>query len=64
MYYNEGFSIKQKHLELKIKVEVNFQGLNPHPVFRVSKTEHKTTPVPFEVTHIDFERDPQLPDLT
>ena len=45
-------------------MKVKFHGLNPHPVFHVSKIEHKTTPAPFEVIHIDLERDPQLPDLT
>ena len=37
--------------------------MNPHPVFHVAEIEHKTTPPPFEVIHIDLERDPQLPDL-
>ena len=48
-------------LELKLEVKVEFQGLNPHPKFNVVKTEHKTTPAPFEVVHIDFEKDPNLP---
>ena len=51
-------------MELNFEVKVKFQGLNPHLVIQVSKTEQKTTPAPSEVTHIDFERDPQLPDLT
>ena len=28
-------------LELKFEVKVKFQGLNPHPIFHVSKIEHK-----------------------
>ena len=47
--------------ELKFEVKVKFQGSNPHPVFQVSQIEHKTTPAPFEVTHIEFDRCP--PDL-
>ena len=52
------------NLELKFEVKVKFQGLNLQPVFHVAKIEHNTTPVPFEVVHIDLERDPQLLDLT
>ena len=52
------------NLELKFELKVKFQGFNPHPVFHVAKLEHKTTPAPFEVVHIDFERDPNLPSLT
>ena len=33
-------------------------------MFHVAKIEHQTTPAPFEVIHIDLERDPQLLDLT
>ena len=50
--------------ELKFEVKVKFQGLNPHPIFHVSKTEHKTSPAPFEVVHIDFERDLNQPTIT
>ena len=56
--------LQTSNLELKFEVKVKIHGLNPRPVFHVSKMEHKTTPAPFEVTHIEFERDPQLPDLT
>ena len=56
--------LQTSNLELKFEVKVKIQGLNPQPVFHVSKIEHKTTPAPFEVFHIDLERDPQLPDLT
>ena len=28
---------------------------DPHPIFHVSKIEHKTSPAPFEVVHIEFE---------
>ena len=52
------------NLEVKFEVKVKFQGLYPHPVLQVSKIEHKTTPAPFEVIHIHFERHPQIPDLT
>ena len=52
------------NLELKFEGKVEFRGLNPHPVFHVAKIEHKTTPAPFEITQIEFDRDPQLPDLT
>ena len=33
-------------------------------MFHVAKIEHKTTPAPFEVILIDFNRDPELHDLT
>ena len=56
--------LQTTNLEFKFEVKVKFQGLNPHPVFHVSKIEHKTTPAPFEVIHIDLERDPQLLELT
>ena len=52
--------LQTSNLELKFEVKVKFYDLNPHPVFRVSKIKHKTTPAPFEVTHFEFERDPQL----
>ena len=52
------------NLELKFEVKVKFQGLNPHPIFRVSKIEHKTSPAPFEVVHVDFERDLNIPTIT
>ena len=50
--------------ELKFEVKVKFQGLNPHPIFHVSNIEHKTSPAPFEVVHIDFERDLNIPTIT
>ena len=52
------------NLELKFVVKVKFQGLKPHPIFHVSKIEHKTSPAPFEVIHIDFERDLNIPTIT
>ena len=52
------------NLELKYEVKVIFRGLNPHPVFHLAKMDLTTTSAPFEVIHIDFEDDPQLPDLT
>ena len=67
---NDSHLNKRKETELerlqtsKQKLEfggkVKFQGLNPHPVFHVSKIEKKTSPAPFEVTHFDLERDPQF----
>ena len=56
--------LQKLNLALKFGVNVKFQGFNPHAVFHVAKIEHKTTPAPFEVVHIDFERDPNLPSLT
>ena len=56
--------LQNPNLELKFEVKVKFQGFNPHPVFHVAKIEHKTTPARFEVVHIDFERNPNLPSLT
>ena len=47
--------------ELKFEVKVKFQGLNPHQMFHVYKIEHKTSPAPFEVVHIEFERDLNIP---
>ena len=38
--------------------------IKSHPVFQVPKLEHKSTPAPFIVTYVDFNRDPTLPDLT
>ena len=56
--------LQTPNLELKFEVKVKFEGLNPHPVFHVAKIEDKTTPAPFEVVHIYFERNPNLPSLT
>ena len=57
--------LQTPNLELKFEeVKVKFQGLNPHPIFHVSKIEHKTSPAPFEVVHIDFERDLSIPTIT
>ena len=55
--------LQTPNLELKFEVRVKFQGLNPHPIFHVAKIEHKTTPVPFEVILVDFNRDPELHTL-
>ena len=56
--------LQTPNLELKFEVKVKFQGINPHPKFHVSKIEHKTSPAPFEVIHIDFERDLNIPTIT
>ena len=53
--------LQTPNLELKFEVKVIFQGLNPHPIFHVSKIEHKTSPAPFEEVHIEFERDLNIP---
>ena len=47
--------LQTPNLELKFEVKVKFQGLNPHPIFHVSKIEHKISPDPFEVVHIEFD---------
>ena len=52
------------NLELKVEVKVKFRGLNPHPIFHVSKIEHKTSSAPFEVVHIEIERDLTQPTIT
>ena len=56
--------LQTPNLELILEVKVKFQGLNPHPIFHVSKIEHKTSPAPFEVVHNDFERDLNIPTIT
>ena len=56
--------LQTPNLELEFEVKVKFQGLNPHPMFHVSKIEHKTSPAPFEVVHIEFERDLTQPTIT
>ena len=56
--------LQTPNLELKFEVKVKFQGLNPHPIFQVSKKEHKTSFAPFEVVHIEFEQDPNIPTIT
>ena len=56
--------LQTPNLELKFEVKVKFQGLKPHPIFHVSKIEHKTSPAPFEVVHIEFEQDPNIPTIT
>ena len=33
-------------------------------MFHVSKIKHKTSPAPFEVVHIEFERDLNIPTIT
>ena len=55
--------LQSPNLDLKFEVKVKFQRLNPHPMFHVAKIEHKTTPAPFEVILVDFNRDPELHDL-
>ena len=34
--------LQSSNLVLKFEVKVKFQGLNPHPIFHVSKIEHKS----------------------
>ena len=56
--------LQTSNLELNYEVKVKLQGLNPHPIFHVSKIEHKTSPAPFEVVHFEFERDLTQPTIT
>ena len=56
--------LQTPNLELKFEVKVKFQGVNPHPIFHVSKIEHKTSPAPFEVVHIEYELDLTQPTIT
>ena len=56
--------LQTPNLELKFEVKVKFQGSNPHPIFHVSKIEHKTSPAPLEVVHIEFEQDLDQPTFT
>ena len=56
--------LQNPNLELNFEVKVKFQGLKPHPIFHVSKIEHKSSPAPFEVVHIEFERDLIQPTIT
>ena len=56
--------LQTPNIELKFEVLAKFKGLNLHLVFQVAKIEHKTTPAPFEVIHIDLERDPRFLDST
>ena len=56
--------LQTPNLELKFEVKVKFQGLNPYPIFHVSKIEHKTSPALFEVVHVDFERDLNISTIT
>ena len=56
--------LQTPNLELKFEVKVKLQVLNPHPIFHVSKIEHKTSPAPFEVVHIELERDLNIPTIT
>ena len=56
--------LQTPNLELKFEVKVKLQGLNPHPIFHVSKIEHKTSSAPFEVVHIELERDLTQPTST
>ena len=56
--------LQTSNLEPKFEVKVKFQGLYPHPIFHVSKIEHKTSLAPFGVVHIEFERDPNIPAIT
>ena len=55
--------LQTPNLELKFEVKVKFQCLNPYPIFDVSKIEHNTSPASFEVVHIDFERDLNIPTI-
>ena len=56
--------LQTSNLEFKFEVRVKFQGLNPHPIFHVSKIEHRTSPAPFEVVQIEFQRDLIQPTIT
>ena len=56
--------LQTPNLELIFEVKVKLQGLNPHPIFHVSKIDHKTSPAPFEVVNIEFERDLNIPTIT
>ena len=56
--------LQTPNLELEFEVKVKFKGLNPHPIFPVSRIEHKTSPAPFEVVQIEFERDLTQPTIT
>ena len=56
--------LQTPNLEPKFEVRVKFQGLNPHPIFHVAKIEHKTSPDLFEIVHIEFERDLEIPTFT
>ena len=56
--------LQPPNLELKFEVKVKFQGLNPHPIFHVSKIEHKTSAALFEVVHIEFERNLNILTIT
>ena len=56
--------LQTPNLELEFEIKVKFQGVNPHPIFHVSKIEHKTSPAPFEVVHIEFERHLNIPTIT
>ena len=53
--------LQTPNLELQFEVKVKFQGVNLHPIFHVSKIEHRTSPAPFEVVHIEFERHLNIP---
>ena len=55
--------LQNPNLELQFEVQIKFQSLNPHQVFRVAKLEHKITPAPFIVAYIEFNRDTTFPDL-
>ena len=55
--------LQNPNLELNFEVKVKVQGLNHHPMFHIAKIDHKTTPAPFEVILIDFNRDPELHSL-
>ena len=56
--------LQTSNLELKFEVKVKFQGVNPHPIFHVSQIEDLISPAPFEVVHIEFERDLTQPTIT
>ena len=56
--------LQTPNLELKFEVKVKFQGLNPHTTFHASEIEHKTSPAPPEVVHIEFERNFNIPTIT
>ena len=43
-------------------MKTEFQGLDPHPMFHVAKTE-QDYPAPFEVTYLNYIRDTQLPSI-
>ena len=56
--------LNEDSITIKFEVEATFQNLNPHPIAASVRIKYKTTPSPFHTIDLQFESDPDIPQLT